>query len=226
MRRDKVWYLKRMDLFKDLPHEEIERIERATKMRKVCRKEHIFVPGGEGRFVYFLKSGRVRLYRRLRDGKEWTIDYLEPGDIFGELSLLEGQTYDTAAQAVEESCVCLMEKRDFEDLLKRYPPLAVKITRLMGFRIRKIESRIEDLLYRDVPRKLAAVLIRLAGEYGVKDSRGILLRIRLSHSDIAKLIGSSRETVTLAMKELRDRGLIEVAERRIVIKDLHALEAL
>lgn len=225
MRKDKIWYLKRMELFKDLPYDEMERIERATKMKRVCRKEHIFVPGGEGRFVYFLKSGRVRLYRRLKDGKEWTIDYLEPGDIFGELSLLEGETYDTAAQAVEDSYICMMRKEDFEELIGRHPPLAIKVTKLLGFRVKRIESRIEDLLYRDVHGKLSALLVRLAKEYGVRDSRGILLRIKLSHSDMAKLIGSSRETVTLTLKDFKERGLIEVAHRNIIIKDLKALES-
>lgn len=225
MKRDKIWYLKRIELFKGLPADEMERIEKTTRMEKICRKGHIFFPG-QGRFIYFLKSGRVRLYRVLKDGKEWTIDYLEPGDTFGELSLIEDHTYDTAAQAVEESYVCVMKREDLERLLERYPPLAVRITKLIGFRLKRIESRIEDLLYRDVPRKLSSTLLRLASEYGVKDSRGILLRIKLSHNDLAKLIGSSRETVTLSIKEFKEKGLIEVSNRMIVIKDKEALASL
>ncbi len=223
MKRDKIWYLKKIDLFKDLPQEEMERIEQTTRMERVCRKGHVFFPG-EGRSIYFLKSGRVRLYRVLKDGKEWTVDYLEPGDTFGEL--VDDHTHNTAAQAVEESYICVMERKDFERLLAEYPPFAVRITKLIGFRLRRIESRVEDLLYRDVSGKLASTLLRLADEYGVRDSRGILLRIRLSHSDLAKLIGSSRETVTLTMKEFKERGFIEVSSRMIVIKDREALASL
>lgn len=226
MRHDKVWYLKKIGLFKRLSQEEMQRIEGATKMERVKRRGIIFFQGEPGEYVYFLKSGRVRLYRLLEDGKELTLDYLEPGDIFGELSIIGGYTHDTVAEAVEEAYVCAMRREDFEELLKRNPSLAFQITKLIGLRLQRVEGRIGDLIYKDIPRRLAYILLRLADKYGINDSRGILLRIKLSHKELASLIGSSRETVTLTMNEFKNKGFIENRHRRIIIKDKNALASL
>ncbi len=226
MKRDKLWYLKRINLFKELPSECMHMIENMTKMKKFARKEVIYFSGEHGECVYFLKSGRVRLYRILEDGKELTLDYLDPGDTFGELSILEGYTHETVAEAVEEAYICMMKKDDFERLLKDYPSLVFQVTKLIGARLRKIESKIGELVYKDVPKKLAYILLRLADSYGVRDSRGILLRVKMSHRELASLIGSSRETVSLVMGEFKDKGLIENWNRQIIIKDMESLSSL
>ena len=101
--------------------------------------------------------------------------------------------------------------------------MAFNVTKIIGLRLRKIENKIEDLVYKDVTKKLASLLINLTDEYGVNDDRGILLRIKLTHKDLASLIGASRETITLTLKEFKEKGLIDILSRTIIITDKEAL---
>lgn len=225
MKKDKIWYLKKIDLLKGLSEEQMKNVEESTKMEKVNRRKIIFFPGDPGDHVYFLKSGRIRIYRVSDGGKELTLDYLEPGDTFGELSIIDDYSHDTFAEASEDSFICVMNKSKFESMLIENPPMAFNVTKIMGLRLRKIENKIEDLVYKDVSRKLASLLINLADEYGVNDDRGILLRIKLTHKDLASLIGASRETITITLKEFKEKGLIDILSRRIIITDKEALSS-
>ena len=222
----KYWFLKQIKLFSDLPDEEIRQMEQVTRMESVKRRQFIYLPGDPASTVLLLKSGRVKLSRVNEDGKELTLAILEPGEIFGEMEVLEGMPRDTVAEALDDVSICVMQRSDFEAMLKKDPNTSIRLTKLIGLRLKKIESRIEDLVFKDVPARLAHLLIGLSKEFGVQENGQTRLNVKLSHQELANLIGSTRETVTATLGEFKKRGWIAFDGRRLVILRAKELEQL
>lgn len=217
MLNSKIWYLQRINLFKEIPADDMEELARVTRMELAKKKETIFLPGESSQQVYLLKTGRVKISRISEEGRELTLVLLEPGEIFGELEILEGSVRDTIAEAMEESQLCVIQKEQFLSLIRKRPELSFRLTKLIGLRLRRIESRVEDLVFRDVPSRLAHLLIQLSEEYGNPAQDGILLSIKITHQEMANLIGSIRETVSATLGEFKKEGLITFEGRKIII---------
>ncbi|HSG05402.1 MAG TPA: Crp/Fnr family transcriptional regulator, partial [Nitrospiria bacterium] len=109
-------------------------------------------------------------------------------------------------------------------MLKKDPNTSIRLTKLVGLRLKKIENRVENLVFRDVPFRLAKILIQLSEDVGVKDARGILFRVKITHQDLASLIGSTRETVSATLGDFKKKGLIDIVERRIILKNPDGLK--
>lgn len=217
MANSKIWYLQRINLFKEMPPDEMEELARLTRMELAKRKETIFFPGESSHQVYLLKTGRVKISRISEEGREITLALLQPGEIFGELEILEGSLRDTVAEAMEDSQLCVIQKEQFLSLIRKQPELSFRLTKLIGLRLRQIESRVEDLVFRDVPSRLAHLLLQLSEDYGKAMPEGVLLNIKVTHQEMANLIGSIRETVSAALGEFKKEGLIAFDGRKIIL---------
>jgi CRP-like cAMP-binding protein len=130
------------------------------------------------------------------------------------------------AESIETSMITQLERGDFERLLGTQPTLGLAMTRLLCSRRRELENKIEALVFRDVTSKLAELLLQLANEYGVDDSRGTLLALKITHQELANLIGSTRETVSLTLSTFKKRKLICTEGRKVIISDTENLRAL
>jgi CRP-like cAMP-binding protein len=215
----KLWYLKNIRLFEDLSPLELQDMERITRMENVRKHQPLYLPGEPSHNVYLLKKGRVKLTNSALSGKEITFEILEPGEVFGELEVLEGSFRATAAEALDDVVICLIRREDFDRYLATHPSAAVRLTKLIGLRLRRIQSRIEDLVFRDVPARLAHLLIELSKDHGAVDQRGVRLRAKLTHQEMANLIGCSRETVSHTLGQFREDGLIQMDGHSIIIID-------
>ncbi|MBI2369757.1 MAG: Crp/Fnr family transcriptional regulator [Deltaproteobacteria bacterium] len=193
----KLWYLRRINLFQDLPEAALGEIASLAREETIPRNKVIYFPE--------------------------TLAILKPGEVFGELALADEGPRQSAAEALDDVYLCAIKKEDFERILRHHPDLALRISKLMGFRLRSIESRVEELVFRSVPARLARLLLRLAEEFGQLTPEGTAVGISLSHRELAALIGSTRETTTLVLNDFRRRGIIVVQGRRIVIRDPEAL---
>jgi len=219
----KVWFLKRIRLFADLSDAELAEMGARTLMTTAHRRENLYLPGEPGDQVYLRKSGRVKLVKPLDGGKEITLAILEPGEIFGEVEALEGCLRDTRAEVLEDASICIIGRDYFEDLLSQRPKLSIRLTKLIGLRFRRLESRVQDLLYRDVPTRLAGLILELAQP---KSDGPNTIGFRLTHRELASLIASTRETVSLTLGQFRDQGLIGLDHKHITVTNLQALKAL
>jgi CRP-like cAMP-binding protein len=213
----KLWYLKHANLFSDLTETEMLEIERLARMQEVRKRQPIYLPGDPATTVYVLKQGRVRIASTAGSGKEVTFEILEPGEVFGELEVLEGQPRATGAEALDDVLICAIRREDFEDYLKHHPDLTLQLTKLIGLRLQKIQSRVEDLVFRDVPARLAHLLLELAKTHGKQEGSAVRLTVKLTHQEMANLIGCSRETVSLTLGQFRDQGLIQIEGRAITL---------
>jgi len=220
---DKAWYLKKINLFKGMTEDEMQHLSRITFMRDYAKKEVIYFPGDKGDQVYLLKKGRVKISKISEEGKEITLVVLEPGEIFGEMALLGDSKRQTIAEVVEDVHLCIISRRDFEELIARRPDLSMKITKLIGLRVRALESKIEDLAFRDVSSRLANLLLKLAEKHGKVQDNGIRINVKLTHYELGTLIGATRETTTMTLNEFKRDLLIDFHRRHIILQDKSGL---
>ena len=215
-RPDKVWYLRQTGLFDRLSEPELQRIAELSRMREFPRGALILGPHSDPDLIYLVKAGRVKISTFSPQGKEQILALLERGDVFGELAPAEAPA-PSHVEAFDHSIVCTLHRTLFEEILRRTPEVGVRVIRVLARRLRAAEQEIEDLALRSVPGRLAALLLRLGEEYGEPQDQGIRLSLRLTHQDLAHMVGSTRETITALVNRFRDEGLIAVDHRVLVI---------
>ncbi len=221
-----LWYLKKIPLLADLGAEVLARLAERVEQREVRRREVIYLPGDPGQSLFFVNGGRVKISKVTRDGKALTLDYCGPSEIFGETCLVDGGAREEMAEAMENSMITELERTDFEKLLQVHASLGFQMTRLLARRRRDVENKLETLVFRDVTSKLAELLLQLGEEYGVDDARGTLVALKITHQELANLIGSTRETVSLTLSQFKRKKYICTEGRKVIISDSESLRAL
>lgn len=217
---EKLWYLKRCDLFEQLSPTELREVELRSKARSFPRQSPIYLPADEANSVFLLASGRAKICHLTPEGKQSILAFIEPGELFGELAILEsGAQRDEYAEAVEASTVVLIPGEFIQQLMQLHPNLSVGITKIIGLRRKRIERRLKNLLFLSNRDRLTHLLLELAEQYGAVDEGGIRLKIQLSHQDLANIIGSTRETVTVVLGEMQLERLLRIGRRKITITD-------
>lgn len=214
------------DLFEGLEPREMRDLEASARAQIADKGRLVYLPGDRSGAVFFLVSGRVKLSRLSTSGKEFILEIVEPGSFFGETGVLDERPRETMAEALEASSLLVVPAVTFRAVLKRRPELLMKLAQLMGRRQKQLEKRLMDVVYKNAPQRLADLLLQLSEHYGVRDSRGILLRIKLSQSALGNLLGVSREIVNHTFSGLRRRGVIEIADGRVIIQNPGALAEL
>jgi CRP-like cAMP-binding protein len=221
-----LWYLKKIPLLADLNPETVARLAETVQLLEVRRRQVVYLPGDPGQTLYFVNGGRVKISKVTRDGKELTLAYRGPGEIFGELALVDGGPREEMAEAVENALITEIERGEFERLLQKEGMVGYRLTKIFAQRRREIENKIENLVFKDVNAKLAQLLLRLGSEYGVDDARGTLVALKITHQEMANLIGSTRETVSLTLSQFKRKGLIHTDGRKVILTDPEGLKAL
>lgn len=220
----RLWYLKQFNLLETMSEEEMQSINELVVDNTIKKKQPIYLAGEPSENLYFLKKGRVKITRLDESGKEFTLTLLEPGEIFGELGLFDDSPRETSAVALEDSIICMMRRQDFEKYSSNKPELNFKLSKMMGLRLRHIENRIEDLLFRDVPSRIARLLLRLLGEHKRETKHGARINIKLSQQELANLIGATREMTSSVLNSFKRDGFIKIESKLIYILNRNALE--
>ncbi len=223
--RDRLWYLRQVNLFADLDEQALHRLAERTTMREVRRGQVICHPGEQPELVYLIKEGRVKLSRYSLEGREQIVGLLHPGNVFGEL-LLVGEREPVHVEAFEDGLICTLPRADFLELVRSHPELLLRVIRALGGRLREVEEEIVDLVFRDVSGRLASLILRLAEPQGPHNGNGARVPLRLTHQEIASMIGATRETVTNTLSRFREERLITIDEGHIVIRNSEGLRRL
>jgi CRP/FNR family transcriptional regulator, cyclic AMP receptor protein len=209
--------LREFDLFQDLTNAEVERIGAAAPMRELPAGQTLYSPDAPSEVLFILKKGRIRLFQIGIDGRTITTAILTPGQVFGEMAALGQQLDQTWAETLERCVVCLMSRADVQRLLLSDPRISVRVAEFLGSRVVDLERRLGDTVLKSAPARIAATLSRL-GEDG--DT------IRLTHGQLADLVGTSRETTTKVLGDLADRGVVSLRRGRIIVRSSQSLAAL
>ncbi len=222
-----IWYLKACRLLGRLSDAELRRLESSCRTRSFARGEPVYLPAEIADSVMLVIRGRVKICHLTPDGKQSILAFIEPGELFGELSVVDpGQPREEYAETVEPSEIAAISGAAIREIAEGNPGLSLGITRLIGLRRKRVEQRLKQLLFLSSKERLCHLLLELAERYGKRTADGIALGIRLSHQDLASVIGATRETVTVTLGELQGDGLLRTGRRRITLTDLDRLARL
>ncbi len=219
----KLWYLKRCDLFERLTADQAEQLERRASMRAFRKGELIYVPGDAGESVLLVAHGRVKIKGVTPDGKEFILAFVDQGEIFGELGLFDDEPREEFAEATETTEVLALRREDLLRVLEQRTDVVLQITKLIGLRRKRVETRLRNLLFRSNRQRVAGLLMELLDSHGERNGRGWTILLPLSHQELAGLIGATRETVTITLGQLQLDGLIRVQRKHISVIDRDGL---
>lgn len=223
MTTERTWHLKNCELFERLSAEEISRLESCSRFRKFPRKSPIYLPADEARSVLLLVSGRAKISTFTPDGKQGIIAFIEPGELFGELAVFDSSERGECAEAVENSTVVMIPGDEIMQLMEKHAEFCLGVTKLIGLRRRRIERRLKYLLFRSSRDRLVHLLLELVEDYGSPSPAGVTINLKLSHQDLANVIGSTRETVTIVLGELQAEGVVKVGRRKLLVTNVERL---
>ena len=221
-----IGVLRKATVLADAPAEVLGRLAGSAKVESFRARQVIYLPGDRAVGVHFLAAGRVKISKVTRDGKELTLAYRTGGDFFGESCLLEGGPREEMAEAMESSTTVEIERSSLDRLIAAHATVGHQFTRTMIARRRELESKVEQLIFKDVGSKLAELLLRLGSEHGIENKRGLVLGVKITHQEMANLIGSTRETVSLTLSQFKRKGYIETEGRRVILADREGLRAI
>lgn len=220
---DHYWYFKRCELFEQLNDEQIAQLEKRSRIKTFDRKSLVYLPEDQSDSVLLVISGRVRIYHITPEGKEALLAFIDPGELFGELTVVGQKEREEFAETMEKSQIVSIEADAIRELMAAQTEVTLGVTQLIGLRRQKFERRLKSLMFQPNRDRLIHLLLELAERYAVPHPDGVALRIRLSHQEMANLIGSTRETVTTVLGELQLQRLVAIKRRQVILKNVNAL---
>ena len=222
--RSALWYFERFGLLQGLSDPQKQYVRERSRMFEVKRGQPIYLPGDPSEHVYLVKTGAVKILGTAPEGCDVILAVLTPGDIFGELALAGHDSRDHRAETADDSLLCEIPRDVLVQMLREAPEFGLHLTTLMGKRIQTLHTRVEELLGKSAPARLAHMLLELSGQHGIKDGEGVLIPLRLSQGELGKLVGLTRETVNAILQAWRDQRVVEVDRRRIRLRDPERLK--
>ena len=211
-------FLATIPLFSGLHRDELGKFAELTRERAYPKGSVILFQDDPGDSLFVLRAGRVKVVLIGEDGREVILGVLEPGAHFGELALIDDQPRSAHVIAMDDASLLILRREDFRRRVEANPTVAWALLTELSRRLRRADQKIGGLVLLDVPGRIARLLLDLSGE-----SEGPAIEKALTHQTIAQMIGASRETVSRAMKEFQEQGLIRVERRRIAVTDREAL---
>ncbi|UJF32341.1 Crp/Fnr family transcriptional regulator [Paenibacillus hexagrammi] len=216
--------VREIPMLHDLDEQELQMIAEISMIRFFPAKTTVFMEGEERHSVFFILRGVVKVHKIDMQGNEYIVSFLTEGEMFPHAGLFETAPYPGTAEAGEDSELVVIPIKDFERIILSHPVLAIKIMRLMGQKIRELQSKLQELSKSDVNYRLSALLLRLADGYGQPTEKGVSVQIRLTHSDMAKMVGTTRETVSRYLNKLKKDGILTINQGELLIINRQSLE--
>lgn len=212
---DKLWYLSQISLFDALSMEELMEVERMTPMTTIKRGELIQSPDTFREGLFFLKEGKLKLYKINSDGKQFIVSILGTGNVFGEIDSFSLGTRDTFIETMDETLLCSLGKEQFEQFLVDRPQLTLRIMKELSRLLKERDAMLTQLALGNVRERILHLLKTLAEKFGIPDGEYHQIDMPLSHQEIANMIGSTRETVTNVLNELSKEKVIRTGRMSV-----------
>ena len=215
--KSKLWYLENFNMFKSLDKSSMMTLSKITSMQEYPKAEPIYFAKEPSNSIFFLKKGRVKLTRTSSEGKEMIVALVNPGDVFGEMSIVDEEERTDFAIALDPCLICAISRDDFKKFILENPELNLKITKLIGFKLKKFSERIEELVFKNASQRVISFLLNLAKDNGKRIGDEIFVKPFLTHQDIAELTACSRQTVNSILTDLREKKFINFDRRKLII---------
>jgi CRP/FNR family transcriptional regulator, cyclic AMP receptor protein len=215
--------LARAGLFQGVAPEAAEALAATLTYGDFTRGEHVFDEGEQGDSLYIVLSGKVKIGRRAADGRENMLSVMGPSDMFGELSLFDPGPRTATAVVLTEARLASLAHASLRPWIKDRPEIAEQLLRVLARRLRRTNDALADLIFTDVPGRVAKALLELAHRFGTPEGDGVRVHHDLTQEELAQLVGASRETVNKALADFASRGWMRVDSRAVTLLDRERL---
>ena len=215
--------LRRAPLFDALDDDSAAALQAGVTIVELARADRVFEEGASGNQLYVVLDGKIKLTRAATDGRESLWSVLGPGEMFGELSLFDPRPRTSTASAVTEVTVAALGDEALRPWLMERPEVSMHMLRALARRLRRANDVTADLVFTDVPGRVAKNLLDLAERFGEQDNAGLHVHHDLTQEELAQLVGASRETVNKALADCAALGWLQISARSVLILDTERL---
>jgi CRP/FNR family cyclic AMP-dependent transcriptional regulator len=218
----KVDLIRTVPLFSTLTDEEFNQLAHIFVARAYRKNQVIFLEEETGNYMYLVLSGKVKVAKAGVGGKETILAIHRTGDFFGEMSLLDGKTAPATVSAMEDAKIISVSGTDFHKYLLHNEKVMQQIIQVLCARLRQVWQT-QSLSSSTADARIRMGIYQLAKRHGIRDAHGTIIDLKITHQELAEMVGTSRETVTRVLTRLREQRIIEVDQRRITLIDSKAL---
>jgi CRP-like cAMP-binding protein len=218
MKNEIISLLKQSPVFSALNDEEREELSVLVREKHLVLDENIFWEGDESEWFYIISEGKVKIFKSTSNGKEITLSFFGPGEIFGEVAVLENRPYPASAQAISATHLIGIKKNDFREFLLKHPPIALKIINVISGRLREAQSRLRDMAGERVEQRLARMLLMLSAKLGST--------LPFTRQELSDMAGTTTETTIRVLSQWKEQGVTNSQRGKIIIVDEKKLKQL
>lgn len=204
----------------------IQALAAKARVNSLDAGQNIFSTGDNSETLYVVLEGRIRIVRFSEDGQEIALGFIEPGEIFGEVAMIDGGRRSASAYVQEECKLGAVSRSDFFDFLNTEPQTSVRLLVMMCGRLRNTIDQVHNIGLMKIEARLARTLLWLASNYGVASADGVMVDIKIGHREIGAFVAATRESVGKQLRLWRDEGLIDREGGKFIIRDMEALSEL
>ncbi|SCY67385.1 Crp/Fnr family transcriptional regulator [Alkaliphilus peptidifermentans] len=216
--------LKKIPAFSTLSNENLEKIKDITLERNFRKGTIVFMEGDPGEAFYFIKSGKIKVFKTTADGRELIFAILGDGDVFAEVTLFNDMNYPASAEVLEDASIGMISNKALEDLVVKNSNIALGIIKVLSKKLFNSQQKVKELALGDTYMRTAQMIIKLSDEHGVSTEGGIELKLSISRQELANMIGTARETVSRALGQFKKEGSIDISGKKIIVKDINKLK--
>jgi CRP-like cAMP-binding protein len=218
-----VGTLHRLPLFTDLTESELNLVAARVTIQRFRARETVFSEGDPCRELLVVRDGRVNLLKTAANGRQQLLSVERAGNSLSEISVFDGDPYPATAEAATETTLLRLEAEHFRKICLQHPEMALKVIKVLGHRLRRMGSLIEDLSFSTVRGRLVAYLGHLAHEAGHRVSEGVAFELTENNEQLAARLGTVRELISRNLGRLHNEGLIQISCRAVLVPNLNAL---
>ncbi|MEL6963351.1 MAG: Crp/Fnr family transcriptional regulator [Pseudomonadota bacterium] len=215
-----------LDLFRKLRADELDRLVAFTRWMQPKARDVLFRKDDPGTSMMVVSEGRVKACTHSEDGKELVLNLFGPGEVFGEIALLDGSPRTADAITIDACTLLVLDRRDFIPFLLEHPDASVRLLEVLTQRLRRTTILLEDVAFREGPARLARRLVHLADFSGREVKDGVFVDMALSQQQLGNMVGMTRESVNKQLRQWRDEGIISWARGYYTINNLEELSKL
>ena len=221
---ERIKLLSMVDTFEPLSKQDSARLNGQLPDVHLEPGDMFYGPEDQTEKLFILQKGKIRIFRMTPDGREFTLAVVEAGTVFGEMALTGQRLEGAYAQALAPSQVSTMLRADLERLILEKPEVGLRIMQLLSERLRRQETRLEDVSTKDVKARLASIIVLMVESEGVRSGAGYRIPAHYTHERLGTMIGANRTAVTRAFGLLQDEGVVQLRRRLIYVSDFDALK--
>ena len=218
----KVDQIRKVPLFSTLTDAEFASLQHIFILRSYRRNQVVFMEEETGNYMYLVLTGKVKVAKSSSSGRETILAIHKAGDFFGEMSLLDGKTAPATVSAMEDSKIISVSGSDFHKYLMHNEKVLLQIIDVLCARLRQVWQT-QSLSSSKADARIRMGIYELAKRHGIQDAHGTIIDLKITHQELAEMVGTSRETVTRVIARLREEGIIEVDQRRMTLLNPQAL---